>query len=606
MYRAWCSAVALVAVASATSAAVAADAPTAPPRTLEFRFTPTARAQLALWIETADGTFASTLRLTQAVAVRGIGNRPGASQMNSGFRWPYGRRLDVLPIWANRRAAAPGAQRFKQVVFQHRPSEGCASNAGCGGDDSSIDSYFCLSFLQKTTQQAALDAVSCASLFRSDKGRYLTETDAALPYTEPVQVGGVGMMRPLELTSLYPPRRDAAGCGVGPGCIDHPDAATYVDHARAVMPELDTVTMATAPADVEQSVLFTVPDDWPDGNYVAWLEINVEGDHNDTFSADAYPTPQKPAGAWDTWASSQGYGYPYRGQPSIVYQVPFVLGVDTTADEKTIVAAGYSDPDAFGEAGAVLHPMDPTITDDSTHPGSGVDRLRLIVPRDYRFKVAHRTTALCEGSPPPEAPASVAVMPVDNQKFSHQWGTLRFVVPSSVQPVDHYEVRFSAQPIVEGDEASFMRALPAMAAKIDSESLIVPAGAGAGSAIEVRFGGMYPETEYWVAIRAVDVCNRSGPFAVSTLRTTKINFTKLSGCFIATAAYGSALEPSVAVLRRARDALRPRSVVGATAVDLYYRSGPAAAALISRSEAARAVVRSVLGPVVGLASAAGL
>ena len=55
------------------------------------------------------GTFMSTVGLTQAVSVRGIGNRPGAIQMNSGYRWPYGRREGVLPIWAHRRAAAPGA-----------------------------------------------------------------------------------------------------------------------------------------------------------------------------------------------------------------------------------------------------------------------------------------------------------------------------------------------------------------------------------------------------------------------------------------------------------------------------------------------------------------
>src|SRR5689334_19881098 len=84
-------------------------------RALEVRFTPTARAQIAIWLEKPDGTFVGTLRLTQAVALHGIGNRPGASQMNSGYRWPYGRRVDVLPVWGHRRAAAPGAAQFKQV-----------------------------------------------------------------------------------------------------------------------------------------------------------------------------------------------------------------------------------------------------------------------------------------------------------------------------------------------------------------------------------------------------------------------------------------------------------------------------------------------------------
>ena len=41
-------------------------------------------------------------------------------------------------------------------------------------------------------------------------------------------------------------------------------------------------------------------------------------------------------------------------------------------------------------------------------------------------------------------------------------------------------------------------------------------------------------------------------YAVAELTTTKTNFTQLSGCFVATAAYGSALQPEVAALRRVR------------------------------------------------------
>ena len=58
--------------------------------------------------------------------VRGIGNRPGAAQMNSGFHWPYGRREGVLPIWAHRRAAAPGAAVSARDLSEPGP-EGYAS-----------------------------------------------------------------------------------------------------------------------------------------------------------------------------------------------------------------------------------------------------------------------------------------------------------------------------------------------------------------------------------------------------------------------------------------------------------------------------------------------
>ena len=37
-------------------------------RLVEIRFTPTERAQIAIWVETADGTFLQTIRLTEATA----------------------------------------------------------------------------------------------------------------------------------------------------------------------------------------------------------------------------------------------------------------------------------------------------------------------------------------------------------------------------------------------------------------------------------------------------------------------------------------------------------------------------------------------------------
>src|ERR1043165_2638918 len=133
-------------------AAVAATAPASRAdgeRAIVFNFTPTERAQIAIWIESADGTFLSTVGLTQAVSVRGIGNRPGAAQMNSGYHWPYGRREGVLPIWGSRRASAPGAMQFPRIIFQKRV-EGWASR-GC--EDSTRDSYFCLSFTAESTRR---------------------------------------------------------------------------------------------------------------------------------------------------------------------------------------------------------------------------------------------------------------------------------------------------------------------------------------------------------------------------------------------------------------------------------------------------------------------
>ena len=568
-------------------------------RSIEFQFTPTSHVQLALWIEAPDGTFLKTVRLTQSVATRGIGNRPGASQMNSGYRYPYGRREGVLPVWAHRRAAAPGALMFPRVIFQNRASEGRASRTT---EDSSPDGYFCLSFQERTgaadqsTRDKALDAVTCASGFNSDKGRFMTPSDVANQYGEPAVVAGQGIMRPLELTSFYPPRRDVTRCTGGNVCYDGNDVNALAQAALTAMPDIDAVTMATPAGDTAQSMMFVIPDDWADGDYVAWMEVSKEGDYNATFNDQTYPTPRLPAGAWDIYATD--YGYPYRGQPSVVYRVPFTIGADAMAS--TAVPIGYGDVAGWGPTGDALNPIgDGAISDDPAGaPGSGADRLR-VQPDQTRLRIR---AGSCPEHDPPGLPLLLTAAPDSNPRHSHEWGTLHFVEPTSAKPIDHYEVRVGVKPIVEGDEASFLRAPPAVTASIDPVALQIGAVAP-GSVVDVPFGGMVPLTTFNVGVRAVDVCGVAGPVALTSVMTTKINFTKLSGCFVATAAFGSPLEPQVESLRRVRDAMRKESAVFAAATDLYYRSGPPAAALISRSDVARAVVRTLLGPVVQIAGA---
>jgi hypothetical protein len=568
-------------------------------QTVEFRFTPTAHAQMALWIEAADGTFLATVGLTQSVSRRGIANRPGASQMNSGFRYPYGRREGVLPVWAHRRAAAPGAAQFQRVIFQNRVSEGDASRTT---EDSSPDSYFCLSFMEKlgaidaSTRDKALDAITCPSGFNSDKGRFLTQPDVARGYAEPAVIAGQALMRPLDLYSLYPPRRDVVHCTGGGVCYDGADINSYDQAARDVMPDIDAVTMATPPGQAEQAVMFAIPADWPDGDYVAWMEVSKEGDYNVAFNDQTYPTPRVPDGAWDQWATD--YGYPYRGQPSVVYQVAFTTGQD--ASVSTAAAVGYGDLAGFGPTGGDLTPMgDGQITDDPVNaPGSGADRLQLGAD-NTRLRIDVRICSLHEA---PGTPTQLSAKATTNPRHSHEWGTLHFVEPPSAEPIDHYDVRMGINPIVAGDDTTFLRAPPAVTAAIDPVAVRVE-GVAAGNGLDVSFGGMIPLTTYYVGVRAVDACGLTGPVAVATLTTTKINFTKLSGCFIATAAYGTALEPRVQALRVARDVLRARSATFATATDLYYRAGPVAAAVVGRSDAVRAVVRRLLAPVVAVAQA---
>ncbi|MEO8212748.1 MAG: hypothetical protein ABI560_06135, partial [Myxococcales bacterium] len=384
---------------------------------LEFRFTPTARTQVAIWVEKSDGTFMDTVGLTQSVSLFGIGNRPGAAQMNSGFRWPYGRREGVLPIWAHRRLSQPGAQMFRRVIFQNRDSEGFASRTT---NDSSADPYYCLSFNQGSSpaerKQDFIDAVTCASAnrFMSDKGRFITDADVAAAYSEPAVVDGAGIMRALGLTSYYPPRRDLRmTCGAKVcGEDDTADSLSYVDHVLQVMPNIDTVTMATPASDRENVVMFSIPASWADGDYLAWVEVNAEGDYNATFNDQTLPTPLQPASKWDSWAT--GSGYPYRGQPSVVYQIPFKLGTSGTATATVMAPSYYSDVDAFDSAGAQMHPIDQRITDDPmAAPGQGADRLRSAGPGGSRVQVTVRGRDVCGAAiQGPTAPTAVAATPV--------------------------------------------------------------------------------------------------------------------------------------------------------------------------------------------------
>jgi hypothetical protein len=446
----------------------------------------------------------------------------------------------------------------------------------------------------------------------------------AFGYAEPVDDTHT---RPLDLVSLYPPRRDVLRCGAAnaTGCADTADVSNYAGDARSVMPDIDTVTMATAPGgDMEQSILVAVPDSWADGDYVAWAEVNTEGDSNASYT---FKTPTGPT--WDSWAES--YGYSYRGQPSVAFSVPFTLSAasTTTVSKPT----GYGDVDGYGGAGGTLHPIDASITDDpSGAPGSGADRFRLL--NGYRFKVSLRVSNAgtppgtggaggqgatgsggtggamtgggdCSTSTGPAAPGELQASPVDDDKNSYQWGTLRFLVPASSHPIHNYEVRVGTTEITTSDPQTFSNAVLAVSASLEGDALVIPTTGAAGTPVNVNFGGLTPLTSYYVAVRAIDDCAVVGPYAVSKkFTTTKINFTKLSGCFVATAAYGSALSSQVESLRVARDVLRRRSQVFAAATDLYYRSGPAAAAVIARSDATRAVVRTLLGPLVDIAGAA--
>jgi hypothetical protein len=628
-------------------------------RLLEFHFTPTKRAQIAIWVEDASGVFMDTVALTSSVALRGVGNRPGALQMNSGFRWPYGRREGILPVWGHRRATAPGAEPFPMVIFQDRISEGFASRTTV---DASPDSYFCLSFDQTTTTREALDAVTCASVFNSDKGRFATDDDVLNGYAEPfVGSSGLESMRPLGAGSIYPPRRDVEGLGQ----FDHPDVGRFVEEARGVMPNIDAVTMATPAAEVPRTIQYIAPQDWDDGEYTAWIEVNVEGDYNGIFNDVTYPTPLSEM--WDVWAET--YGYPYRGQPSVLYAVPFTLGA-VIAEYGTSEAVGYAS--LHGESDDMFT-MDSSITDDPENaPGSGVDRLR----RDEagtRFKVFVLATNICNEPDPPEIcgkdctddaecgmgficaddgtcmgscdgeaqPGEVSDFVMENHpdsKWSHVVGRIRFTIPQSARPLRQYKVLTSkilvnsvvtedahaleitsAGKPIQGDglhipvqsECSGEVAPEALCAPYlanedgECENGVDVDGDGdcldPGDVIVVDTAFDAHETDYEVEITAIDLCQGQSDPVMASLRTTAIDFTTVSPCFVATAAYGSPLADEIWALRRFRDRYLMTNPAGRAFVDAYYAVGPYAADIIAEHPWMRTTTRIILTPLVALA-----
>jgi cysteine-rich repeat protein len=72
-----------------------------------------------------------------------------------------------------------------------------------------------------------------------------------------------------------------------------------------------------------------------------------------------------------------------------------------------------------------------------------------------------------------------------------------------------------------------------------------------------------------------------------------------SGCFIATAAYGSSWEPHVVTLRQFRDEYLLKNKLGTEFVEIYYRFSPPMADYIAEHDNLRSVARIGLAPLVG-------
>ena len=75
-----------------------------------------------------------------------------------------------------------------------------------------------------------------------------------------------------------------------------------------------------------------------------------------------------------------------------------------------------------------------------------------------------------------------------------------------------------------------------------------------------------------------------------------------TSCFVATAAYGSTLEPRINILRSFRDEVLKKCKLGRSFVQAYYMYSPPAAKYIAKRVWLKALVRTMLLPFIGLVS----
>ncbi|MDX2087823.1 MAG: fibronectin type III domain-containing protein [Kofleriaceae bacterium] len=491
--------------------------------------------QIVVWVEKPDGTYVDTIFITKETGTYGLGNRPGRADFNSGPLWPYGRRTMVFPIWAHRHG-----QEYDEVRFQNYKTDG-ENNLSHPFNQSSRDPHFCRP-MQST--EVEWDALTCASpngVF-TDKG-VLTN----------------------EAKSKYPPRQDVLRA---PG-MDSVSVDLYPDMNR-----FDAVSQATPPVGQLANVTWPIPAGFQPGDYVMWVEVSKEFDHNDTYSTTAYPAPTN-----IPWGD---YGEPFRGQPSVVFKVPF--RVDTSSSRAQVSTyAGYGDPDGLdGE----LRAPDGTIT--TGVQGSGEGRLGLVT--DTTDGTMFRVQVTAQREADMACPGAISTLAVDASTGREAHVTFKAPGDDGMTgKVSTYEVRYRVGSDVTKenfDQPDSFDPKPAM-------DILEP-----GLEQTFTLDRLLPDTEYSLGIRAVDNCHNKSGLQVIRFKTPERAVGEVDACFVATAAYGSVMAADVQMLRHLRDSVLRKTVLGELAVQTYYTFSPPVAGLIGESELLRSTARSLLLPIV--------